>query len=464
MKNDHPESMARTVVEACADCDVCRYLMEDTPCRVFPEIYRLYDKETEEAGKITAEELRNLVGLCNFCALCPCPNIRGDLMKAKHAFVGRDGLKPSIRFLEDVGRLAKMCGAYPRLANTLLQGERTGSFLKKLAGIHQARKLPWFPKEDFPSWAKRRGLHNRHESNRKKVAYFAGCTAQYLFPDVPKAAVEVLRRNEIEVYFPEQKCCGMPSLLEGDLDLTLEFAAFNLDKLCDAVDSGYEIVCSCPTCSYMLKYVLSEGAVYAQEYRDSDGLHDQRSHETAAPTQKDESRQALFSTSVMDKLFPDEGYFASMDALKRIKVANHTFDLGEYLRDLHHKGELNNDLGQVSGHMAYYPPCHLREQKIGEPYADLLSRIPAISMERIDGSFYCCGIAGIMGFKRDFYGVSVEMGSRLMEKIKAINPQRLVTDCLSCRIQFNQLLPYKVFHPIEIICESYANYRHDAGA
>lgn len=463
MKSNNPESMARTVVEACADCDVCRYLMEDTPCRVFPEIYRLYDKETEEAGRITSDELRNLVDLCNFCGLCPCPNIRGDLMKAKHAFVGRDGLKLSIRFLEDVGHLAKVCGAYPRLVNSLLQGSWTGGVLKMMAGIHHARKLPQFPQEDFLSWAKQRGLHNRHESGNKKVAYFAGCTAQYLFPEVPKAVVEVLRRNEIEVYFPQQRCCGMPSLLEGDLNLTLEFAAFNLDQLCEAVDSGYEIVCSCPTCSYMLKYVLSEGAFYAREYRDSDVLHDKRSNETPAPDEKDESRKDLFSTSVMDKLFSDEGYFASMNALKRIKVANHTFDLGEYLRDLNHKGEFSNDLGPVSALMTYYPPCHLREQKIGEPYVDLMNRIPEISVERVDGSFYCCGIAGIMGFKQNFFDVSVGMGSRLMEKVKAMNPQRLVTDCLSCRIQFNQLLPYKVFHPIEIICESYASYRHDAG-
>lgn len=454
MQEDSPESMALAAVEACADCDVCRYLMEDTPCRVFPEIYRLYDKKIEKGGAITPEELRNLVDLCNFCALCPCSNIRSDLMRAKHAFVKRDGLKPTVRLLEDIERCSKICGAYPSLANSLLQGKRTGGFLKGLAGIHHARNVPIFPKEDFPSWARRRGLHKKADSNRKKVAYFAGCTAQYLFPDVPKAVVEVLRRNEIEVYLPEQKCCGMPSLLEGDMKLTMEFAAFNLDQLCEAVDSGYEIVCSCPTCAYMLKHVMSEGAFYAQEYRESAGQN-----ETGVPYGSPQPKSASFNASVIDSLFRDEGYFASMDALKRIKVASHTFDLGEYLRDLHHKGEFNICLGPVSARMAYYPPCHLREQQIGEPFADLLRLTPGISMEVIDGPFYCCGIAGIMGFKRDFYEVSVDMGSRLMEKIKSLHPERLVTDCLSCRIQFNQLIPYRVFHPVEILYESYANYR-----
>ncbi len=450
MQKDNPESMARAVVERCADCDVCRYLMEDTPCRVFPEIYRLYDKEAEDGGKMTAVELRKMVDLCNYCALCPCPNVRGDLMKAKHAFVSRDGLRPAIRLLEDIQRVARICGAYPRLTNSLLQGEKAGGFLKKLAGIHPERNLPGFPKEDFPAWARRRDLHNKHESKGRKVAYFAGCTGQYLFPDVPKAVVEVLRRNEIEVYLPEQKCCGMPSLLEGDLDLTLEFAAFNLDQLCDAVDSGYEIVCSCPTCGYMLKHVLSEGAFYAREDL--------------------EARQlgvGSYSASIMYNLYrfiemkhKDEGYFASLNALKRIKVADHTFDLGEYLRSLLHAGQFNNDLGPVPARMAYYPPCHLREQKIGEPYADLLSLVPWTSIERIGGAFHCCGIAGIMGFKRDFYRVSVGMGSRLMDKITLIHPERLVTDCLSCRIQFNQLIPYRVFHPIEILSEAYTGYKN----
>ena len=127
---------------------------------------------------------------------------------------------------------------------------------------------------------------------------------------------------------------------------------------------------------------------------------------------------------VIEGLYKDEGYFAPMSALKRIKISSHTYDLGEYLRDLHRDGKLNTDFGPVSARMAYYPPCHLREQMIGEPYADLLSLVPGISMERIDGAFYCCGISGIMGFKRDFHEVSVEMGSRLMKKIRTIDPEQ----------------------------------------
>lgn len=437
MPNNTPESMARAVVEACADCDICRYLMEDTPCLVFPELYRLYDKKAQKRGSITPVELRNLVELCNFCALCPCPNVRSDLMKAKNGFIEREGLKPTVRLLEDVERVAALCGAYPGLANTLLGNGLAGSLLKRAAGIHAERRLPTFPKEGFPVWAKKRGRHIRRSGPGKKVAYFAGCTGQYLFPDVPAATVEVLHRNGVEVYFPEQKCCGMPSLLEGDRRFTLELASFNVERLTEAVEAGYDIVCSCPTCGYMLKSALREDACHAVQ-----------------------TGTASSGKPIFHGLFKDEGYFSSIDAGKRLQVAAHTYDLGEYLRKLHLSGELNNDLGSVATHMAYYPPCHLREQKIGEPWAELLNLVPGISLERIAGSFYCCGIAGIMGFKRDFHEVSVRMGSRLMEKIEAIHPERLVTDCLSCRLQFNQLTPYEVFHPVEILREAYSSYKN----
>ena len=68
-----------------------------------------------------------------------------------------------------------------------------------------------------------------------------------------------------------------------------------------------------------------------------------------------------------------------------------------------------------------------------------------------------------MGFKREFHQASIAMGSRLMEEIQAARPQRVLSDCLSCRMQFDQLLPYEACHPVEILEESYAAYRGPRG-
>jgi glycerol-3-phosphate dehydrogenase subunit C len=267
MEKFKPEKKARKVVDECADCDVCRFLM-DSDCQMFPELYRLYDREMETGEKIASEELRQMVDLCNFCALCPCPPVRANLIEAKTSYIDRDGLKFGVRTLEDVERLAKICGTFPRLSNMLLGGQSTGRLYKKVAGIHRDRMIPEFPAESFPQWIRRQGLNNcsKKKTNRK-VAYFAGCTANYLFPEVPKAAVEILRSNDIEVYYPEQKCCGMPPLLEGDRKLTLEMAGTNIDRLAETVAAGYDIVCSCPTCGFMLKHILKEGAYYSDEFQ-----------------------------------------------------------------------------------------------------------------------------------------------------------------------------------------------------
>ena len=203
---DDAERLMRKVIDACTDCDCCRYLM-DTNCLFFPEIYKLGDREKETREPISPKELRHLADLCNYCALCPCPNIREDIITAKTLFIDRDGLAPYIRTLEDVERVSKLCGAVPRLSNFFLQSKLTGNLVKKSLGINPKRRLPIFPAKNFPSWAKQRKLDQKSPvENRRKVAYFAGCTARYLFPDVPKAVVEVFVRNNITVYYGSMIC------------------------------------------------------------------------------------------------------------------------------------------------------------------------------------------------------------------------------------------------------------------
>jgi glycerol-3-phosphate dehydrogenase subunit C len=456
MEKINPEKTAKEVLDACADCDVCRFLM-DTTCLFFPELYRLYDREME-GRKITSEDLRRLVDLCTFCGQCTCPNIRAGIIEAKTRFMERDGLKFGVRLIEDVERVAKLCGAFPRLTNVLFQAKPIGGLLKTVLGIHPARQMPRFPKENFLHWATKNTLTNKSgKKSSRKVAYFSGCTGRYLFPEVAKAVVEIFRHNGLEVYFPDQKCCGMPPFLEGDRKLTLEFIRFNVEHLAEAVEDGYDIVCSCPTCGYLFKTVLGEGAYFSHEYQEAAGGDEK---EIKIPLKKGLGQQTDRKFESLQKIIykgilKDDGYFSSISPLKRIAVGENTYDLGEYLAYLHKQGGLSTDFGPVPGRMTYYPPCHLREQGIGTPYLELLKMIPGISLEPIQGDFYCCGLGGIMGFEKDFHEFSLKLGRDLMEKIQEMDPERLVTDCLSCRMQFNQLLPYEVVHPIEILRESY---------
>ena len=457
VNKDAPERTTRKIVMDCADCDCCRPIMDES-CLFFPELYRLYDQEVETGGKISPEELRRLVEKCNFCALCPCPNIRADIIRAKTQFIERDGLKFGVRTVEDVERIGKICGALPGLSNRVLRSDLAGGMVKGAVGIHPERKLPEFPNESFPAWIRKKGLHVKPKTTAgRKVAYFAGCTARYIFPEVARATVEVLQHNGIDVYCPDQKCCGMPSFLEGDRDFTIKSVAHNLDVLSEAARDGYDILCSCPTCSFMLRNLLAEGAYYSIEYQQAAGADPKFIKVPAKPKpgESPQGKMGAFDKTIFKNIFKDEGYFSSLDPMKRVALAEKTFDVGEYLLHLQRSGDLKTDVAPVHGQAVYFPPCHQREQEFGQPYLELLGLIPGLKLEAIQGNLYCCGLAGVMGFKRDFHQASIKLGSRLIEKIRKMNPERIVTDCLSCRLQFSQLLPYPVLHPIEVLKESY---------
>jgi glycerol-3-phosphate dehydrogenase subunit C len=447
-----PEDIARGVIDRCADCDVCRHLM-DVNCLLFPELFRLFDGEKEEGKIIGRDEFKSMIDLCNFCALCPCPNIRSEIMQAKAAFVEQDGLKSSVRLLEDVALVGKICGALPGLTNRLLDNPLSGKPIKRGLGIHPDRKLPAFPGESFTAWAKKQGLHKKDQDPKsRKVAYFAGCTAIYLFPQVAQAAVRFLQKSGITVWFPPQQCCGMPAYLEGDTRLALKFAQANLEQLCTAVDEGYDIVSSCPTCGFMFRDLLKSGAYYATEYQAAVGapldmiLKPENEQSTDGTP-----RFSQFKKSIYGKILKDDGMFASISALKRVKVAEHFFDLGEYISKLG-KGTKDVDSpGDTGGNIVYFAPCHQRELNIGRPYLKLLTEVYGERVSSIDGNLYCCGMAGIMGFKKDVHEKSRKLGQNLMDVLEEKAPDLIVTDCLSCRLQFEQFTPYAVRHPIELL-------------
>jgi L-lactate dehydrogenase complex protein LldE len=73
-----------------------------------------------------------------------------------------------------------------------------------------------------------------------RVALFATCLGDTVFPEAPKAAVTVLERLGHEVDFPlEQTCCGQLHLNSGYAD-----AAAELGRRNEAIFAGYEAVVS----------------------------------------------------------------------------------------------------------------------------------------------------------------------------------------------------------------------------
>jgi iron-sulfur cluster protein len=62
----------------------------------------------------------------------------------------------------------------------------------------------------------RRAIPNRPVAG-KRIAYFAGCMTDRLYPEMGEAVVRVLRALGCDVFFPPaQSCCGLPAINAGD--------------------------------------------------------------------------------------------------------------------------------------------------------------------------------------------------------------------------------------------------------
>ncbi len=444
------EAIIRSVIDACADCDTCRFLMNED-CLFFPELYRLVDRRKENGHPPLDHQLKSLVEQCTLCGLCPCPNIRNDVIRAKAALVSLNGMSIGNRLLADVQQFGHTCGMASGLVNALLSNGSVKGIVKRIVGIHPERKLPRIPEENFFTWAKDRGLRNT-TNNGRGVAYFAGCTAGYLFPEVGRAAVTVLERNEVKVLVPSQQCCGMPTLVEGDLRTTLKRARSNLDSILTAKDMGFEPVSSCPTCGFFMKVLLKEGAYHSESYQRLIGAG---CDEIKIPNDRKTGQFTFLKKSLYANVLSDDGLLSELNPLDRIGVSDSFCDIGEYLGRLLDENKFDDRFRNLSKRIVYFAPCHQREQKIGSPYLRLLSLISDLEIEQVGGSMDCCGMGGSLGFKKDFHDASISLGSSLSAKISAHEPDIVVTDCLSCRLQFQQLLPFPVYHPLEILSYAY---------
>ncbi len=469
-----PETIARGVLTHCANCDQCREILDEAPCQFFPRLFTIADRIRDHGIRPEARELADMIDMCNSCGQCPCAPIQTEIRRSKDAQIARDGLPWTVRLIEDVRLVGRLCGTLPAVADALLKSP-AGGLLKRAVGVHPERRLPDVPKEGFDAWAKRRGLTAMPRVNGRKVAYFVGCTARHFFPEVAKATVEVLEANGIAVWVPPQECCGMPTYLEGDRPRTRRLAETNLPVLRQAIEAGFDVVSACPTCSFAFKTVLARGARFsearraeirrllAEEDGDVERVREGLVEEALVPTGRLGSAAAGFhDTWVINQIAvrpyagegEDDGYFADVDPSLRIDVAAHTWELGEYLRDLAAEGGLRLPEAVTSEKLAYFPPCHLREQAIGRPWYELLEGIAGTRIESVGRPDDCCGLGGIMGFKETFHAASLAMGRGLMARTAAAEPDMVVTECLGCRVQFRQMSPHEVRHPVEILAEA----------
>jgi glycerol-3-phosphate dehydrogenase subunit C len=183
----------------------------------------------------------------------------------------------------------------------------------------------------------------------------------------------------------------------GDFNGAKKMARYNVPSLLNTIHSGLEIIFSSTSCGHMIKH----------EY----------SHLLSIPGAEE--------------------------------VAQHIFDIFEFLRNLKESNDLNTNFKGLSLKAAYFAPCHLRTLGIGLPALEILRLIPGLKIDNIEAD--CCGMGGIFGFKRENYEISQEIGRDLSEAIDRLKPEIILSDCEGCRMQIRHLTGLKVLHPIQIL-------------
>lgn len=337
------------------------------------------------------------IDLCLGCHLCEmvCSsgvNISELNLMAKAKYLDEKGRPLRDWFLTHFYLFGRPESLFSPLINLLSKNAPIKRLIEIILKIERKRDFPSYESSTFIQWFKK-----RRSKGTKKVGYFFGCYTNTNEVDVGKATVQVLEANGFEVILPPQHCCGIPMLGNGDFKGARKMANYNVPSLLHSIRSGHDIIFSSTSCGYMIKYEYTH----------------------------------LLSVQGADQ------------------VAEHLYDIFEFLRNLNESKALNHQLKALNMKAAYFIPCHLKALQIGLPALEILRLIPGLRTEIIEAD--CCGMGGTYGFKKERYEISQEIGRDLVEEIDRLKPDLVLSDCEGCRVQIRHLTGLKVLHPIQVL-------------
>lgn len=414
---DLEQELLRTF-QVCHECRMCV-----TYCGSFPILFQAIDQEidsgrAEGSERIGAQTVRAVTDHCWQCKLCyiKCPYTPDEgahelldfprlMAREKAQRARRDGIALVDRVLGEpqlIGALS--AGPTARLANFVNSKRLVRKLVEKVTGISAEFPLPPIATEAFTRW------HRTHTPSEGagvngEVVMFPTCYGEYNFPEVPRAAVQVLERNGFSVLVPEQlTCCGMPNLDGGDIDAAREKMRRNVELLAPYVERGLRVVVPGPTCGYTMK---KEWPVYLGTKQAAD-------------------------------------------------VAARTFDLMEFLDVLRRERSLVKNFARSLGKVAYHAACHLRAQKIAIPGARVLSLVPDTEVRIIER---CSAVDGTWGMKAKYYEEGARYADRLATAIEGEaegdNDLTVVTDCSLAALRVLKANGRVARHPIVALAEAY---------
>lgn len=409
----------RSTLDHCVKCNICTSMCPVSqvtplfpgPKYTGPQAQRLRSGPSPDRS----------VDYCSGCGICSqvCPHgvkIAEINAKARHAMYQERGipLRNQIIARPDVlGRLASPLAPVVNLAMRL-PGARQA--MEAMLHIHQAAPMPSFSFETFPGWFRNRLRQppSSDDPSRNQgtpldvtlpeaIVYYHGCATQFYEPRIGKAAVKVLERNGYRVIVPNQGCCGLPLMSNGNFEAAREYVRFNVAHLLPYARQGIPIVATSSSCSLMLKREVRE-------------ILDMQDEDTAL-------------------------------------VSAHLYDICEFLLLRLAIDRLDTGFQAIPLRVPYHAPCQLRGHGFGKPALTLLQLIP--ELEIIEMTAACCGTAGTYGYKQEKYEIAMAVGEELFAAIQSTNPHLSACDSETCRWQIVHGTHLPAVHPIELLAAAY---------
>lgn len=346
-----------------------------------------------------SEAVKEALDLCLACKGCKneCP-VKVDMASYKAEFLAhyyKTKERPVQAYLFGmIATWASIASKIPWLANLLTQIPGINFLAKKILNVAPARSLPKFAEQSFRSWFESRVPSKK--SSRATVILWPDTFSNYFYPEIAKAAVEVLEYAGFRIRLPaEDQCCGRPLYDYGMLDLAKDYLRKIQDSLKADLEAGAFIVGLEPSCI----------AVFQDE---------------------------------LPQFFPEN------DTARRLK--EQSFFFAEFVE----KKIAGFDWPKLGGKAIVQGHCHQQSLKGMESDRKIFGKL-GLDYCILDSG--CCGMAGGFGFEKDHYEVSVKTAERVLlpEIQKAGKNTMILADGFSCREQISQLGGRRAFHLAEIM-------------
>ena len=387
---------------------------EATTPRGFLELLGAYKK-----GHIELDEnLKSIFESCFLCTNCVdiCPNdlpvdmlieqVRNDIRK-KYGLAWYKKLAFFLLRNRGIMDIVAKFGFVFQSCAFKKDNKRSSMFLRNFPLIKYDRLFPSLKKRSFlnshPNVIKNGG--------KGKIGIFIGCLANYMYTDIGRSLLEILKVLEIDAYLiKQQKCCGAPSYFTGDFDSVESLAKFNIEYMESFIDELDAIIIPEATCSAMIK------EDYAHFFYD----------------QLEWKKRAI---ALRPKIFMATEYLLHNTKLKEILKSKKRLDTV----------------------VTYHDPCHARKmQGVYKEPRDLIAQ--NFKLKEMSDPNRCCGFGGVT-IQLEKYDFAVAAGLPKATMIKESRADIVSAECSACCMQIGNSMHLArvktVFkNPVELIAEA----------